>query len=354
MSDDSDPEDNPLMVVTSQTPAVRNRDLASPQERLTAFAIDMAAYAGAGFAGWVAFHALGPLGWLAYYGIPASVFAYQMWSLSEKGQTIGKQAMGLRIVNSTDGGNPGFVKSVVLRDWVSKVLTVTGLGQVLNIAPIFWNPRRCLHDYLAGTLVVKEEAARRAMAALPPGQGDVDQLIQQMKEQHAGSKEELVQAMVQLKKARTQLTELTEKAEGHKRDAAGAVQRGNDEGARLHLTAHREYSEKAVAQGKHVEQLELVVQNMKAALDASAKKVASADATKGALKARMASMQTQGAFKNFDEQVNKMEEGVGDDVDRLEVEAELARTKAGPAPEPTAELDVDDELEKLKREMGKK
>lgn len=87
----------------------------------------------------------------------------QVWLLSARGQTLGKLILGLRIVRLRDGTNPGFVKAVLIR-WLAPAL----IQMMLNILPplgliffivdscfIFRNDRRCLHDLMADTIVVK-------------------------------------------------------------------------------------------------------------------------------------------------------------------------------------------------------
>ncbi|MFM7067364.1 MAG: RDD family protein [Gammaproteobacteria bacterium] len=92
------------------------------------------------------------LGWLAF-------IAFQCYLLATRGQTIGKIVMSLRIVRFDDGGNPGFVKAVLLRTFVWAIITavpfVGPLVGLIGILFIFRDDRRCLHDHLAGTRVVQ-------------------------------------------------------------------------------------------------------------------------------------------------------------------------------------------------------
>lgn len=84
----------------------------------------------------------------------------QVWLLTTKGQTLGKKALGLRIVKVSDMTNGGFVTNVLLRSaigWafalVPKIGGIYGLADALMI---FREDRRCIHDHIAGTCVVKE------------------------------------------------------------------------------------------------------------------------------------------------------------------------------------------------------
>ena len=75
------------------------------------------------------------------------------------GQTLGKIAVGTRVVVEADGALPGWRRSLVrwaLPGFAGR-LPVIGLGVSLAImASLVWDPRRRgLHDRMAGTIVVK-------------------------------------------------------------------------------------------------------------------------------------------------------------------------------------------------------
>jgi uncharacterized RDD family membrane protein YckC len=82
---------------------------------------------------------------------------YQLVLLTTKGQTLGKRWMKVRIA-TLDGGNPGFVKAVLLRGFVNGLICgVPYLGMVYSLVDIlfiFREDRRCIHDLIAGTRVV--------------------------------------------------------------------------------------------------------------------------------------------------------------------------------------------------------
>ena len=75
------------------------------------------------------------------------------------GQTLGKIAVGSRVVVEADGTLPGWRRSAVR--WalpgLAGRLPVVGLGVSLAIsASLAWDPRRRgFHDRLAGTIVIK-------------------------------------------------------------------------------------------------------------------------------------------------------------------------------------------------------
>jgi uncharacterized RDD family membrane protein YckC len=91
------------------------------------------------------------------------LFVVQLWLLSTRGQSIGKVITKIRIVRVPAGGKVGFVRAWLLREFVPSLL-----GFVPIIGPLLLNPlftlvdccfifrddRRCIHDFIAGTVVV--------------------------------------------------------------------------------------------------------------------------------------------------------------------------------------------------------
>lgn len=77
--------------------------------------------------------------------------------LATKGQTIGKKAVGTRIVD-LQGGLPPLSHLLALRyivPWlVGAVPFLGGLFSLADALLVFGPERRCIHDYLAGTRVV--------------------------------------------------------------------------------------------------------------------------------------------------------------------------------------------------------
>ncbi|MEW6412743.1 MAG: RDD family protein [Candidatus Zixiibacteriota bacterium] len=77
--------------------------------------------------------------------------------LYKRGQTIGKAIVKTRIVD-LEGRIPGFAKLFFLRYVVIGLLaSIPMLGTLVSLADvlfIFGKHRRCLHDHLAGTVVV--------------------------------------------------------------------------------------------------------------------------------------------------------------------------------------------------------
>lgn len=99
------------------------------------------------------------LGVFASVAIVLGVIVYQAVSLSSTGQTVGKRVMRLRVVNFYDASNPGFVKVVLMRWWLpSLIYPIPYLGWAFWLADglfVFKKDRRCLHDLMAGTIVVQ-------------------------------------------------------------------------------------------------------------------------------------------------------------------------------------------------------
>lgn len=97
-------------------------------------------------------------------GIVAAVIGFavfasmQGWFLA-KGQTIGKRLLGLRIVDVEDGEPPSVAHTLGLRYLPTTI--AAGLGMMgslvvlFDVLLIFGNDRRCLHDRLASTKVVR-------------------------------------------------------------------------------------------------------------------------------------------------------------------------------------------------------
>lgn len=87
------------------------------------------------------------------------LFVVQLWMLITRGQTLGKKALGLRIVAFENETNPGFVRVFLLRVLVPAVVgAVPYLGiffTMTDICFIFREDRRCIHDLIANTKVIK-------------------------------------------------------------------------------------------------------------------------------------------------------------------------------------------------------
>lgn len=91
--------------------------------------------------------------------IPLLAFVVvQIVLLVKNGQTIGKKLLGIKIVK-LDGSNPGFVSVILMRGILPGIIggipMVGPLFSLVNVLLIFREDRRCIHDLMAGTIVVE-------------------------------------------------------------------------------------------------------------------------------------------------------------------------------------------------------
>jgi uncharacterized RDD family membrane protein YckC len=91
--------------------------------------------------------------------IPILVFVIvQIVLLVKHGQTVGKKLLGIRIVK-LNGSNPGFVSVIIMRSFLPGLIggipAVGPFFSLVNVLLIFREDRRCIHDLMAGTIVVE-------------------------------------------------------------------------------------------------------------------------------------------------------------------------------------------------------
>ena len=98
----------------------------------------------------------------------AAYYVVEGWFIYQRSQSLGKMAMGLRIVRA-DGSHASFGRAFGVRlvavgfvGWVPFVGPFIGLVDVLFI---FGASRRCLHDLIADTIVVTATAANQPRIA---------------------------------------------------------------------------------------------------------------------------------------------------------------------------------------------
>jgi uncharacterized RDD family membrane protein YckC len=89
----------------------------------------------------------------------AAILIAQVVMLSTRGQTIGKRIAGVRIVKLDTGENGGFLPNVVLRGlvptFIGAVPYIGPVFSIVNILFIFREDYRCIHDHIAGTVVIR-------------------------------------------------------------------------------------------------------------------------------------------------------------------------------------------------------
>ena len=79
---------------------------------------------------------------------------YTVKFLGENGQSIGKRACNIKILR-TDGSDVSISRVIIGRNLVNGVLGIIPLYGFIDSLFIFGNKRRCVHDYIADTIVVK-------------------------------------------------------------------------------------------------------------------------------------------------------------------------------------------------------
>lgn len=146
----------------TQTPSDR---LASPGQRLAAVLFDALTLGAPPFLCFWLGNILGPFtpgvaaGLMALAGF--WIVGFGLWQLSRLhsyGWTLGKKAMGIRIISVATGKNGGLPQNLVLRWMVtSMVRRAVPLALLVDVLFIFRQDHRCLHDLIAGTEVVKIE-----------------------------------------------------------------------------------------------------------------------------------------------------------------------------------------------------
>jgi uncharacterized RDD family membrane protein YckC len=157
----------PECLPAAPAPDPKASELASRWLRLAAALVDGVIGGGASLA--IIFLLLGfDMQKLAAIDLPSKVLFALMgvalfmlfhgYLLLKNGQTIGKKLVGIRVA-LLDGSVPPFVPLILKRYvpiWlVVQIPIVGGLCNLVNILFIFRADRRCLHDLIAGTKVVR-------------------------------------------------------------------------------------------------------------------------------------------------------------------------------------------------------
>jgi uncharacterized RDD family membrane protein YckC len=86
--------------------------------------------------------------------VALGIVGADVYLLTVRGQTIAKRLFGIRIVRKDNGENGGFVTNVLLRGLVNGLLNLLPLYFLVDCGLIFREDRRCVHDMIAGTVVV--------------------------------------------------------------------------------------------------------------------------------------------------------------------------------------------------------
>lgn len=83
------------------------------------------------------------------------VFAVQGYFLAKFGQTIGKMALSIKIVDHESHEKPPLSRLFVVREVGMNTLSIAPILGFIEILWIFGPARRCIHDYWSRTIVVK-------------------------------------------------------------------------------------------------------------------------------------------------------------------------------------------------------
>ena len=148
-------------------PAEHTSELASPWARLAAVIIDglivgipAAIFWVMIFAALISEEEAASLGMvLAGLVVIAVILVVQMVLLGTRGQTIGKIALKIRIVDAQTGAHTGWPRLVLLRAIVNYILTsiplLGGIYWIVDSLFIFRADHRTIHDLYSGTRVDK-------------------------------------------------------------------------------------------------------------------------------------------------------------------------------------------------------
>lgn len=74
--------------------------------------------------------------------------------LGENGQSIGKKACKIKMLR-TDGSEVSISRVIIGRNIINTILGIIPLYGLIDVLFIFGNARRCVHDYIADTIVIK-------------------------------------------------------------------------------------------------------------------------------------------------------------------------------------------------------
>lgn len=83
------------------------------------------------------------------------VFVIQGYFLAHYGQTIGKMALNIKIVDHESHEKPSLAQLFVVREVGMNALSIVPILAFIEILWIFGPARRCIHDYWSRTIVVK-------------------------------------------------------------------------------------------------------------------------------------------------------------------------------------------------------
>jgi uncharacterized RDD family membrane protein YckC len=97
---------------------------------------------------------------MAVVGVAVAVIGFTVWCwltimyMGRNGQSIAKKILGIRVVR-TDGSPASLGRLIWLRNVVNGLISIVPLYGIVDALFIFGDSRQCLHDRIAGTVVLK-------------------------------------------------------------------------------------------------------------------------------------------------------------------------------------------------------
>lgn len=164
-----DQQQNPYaatQVTLNEAGALEEMELAGRFTRLGAVLIDGLCVGGFGILAAVLIPSMSKGGGGAAVAIFSILFIvgllalviYNLVLVHRQGQTIGKRALGIKIVR-TDGSRCSLRRYIFMRYFIPSLIgaipVVGGLINLIGLLLIFRQSRKCLHDEIADTIVVK-------------------------------------------------------------------------------------------------------------------------------------------------------------------------------------------------------
>jgi uncharacterized RDD family membrane protein YckC len=90
--------------------------------------------------------------------------AVVQWILiARRGQSMGKHFMRIRLANRHNDNVPDFAQSVVIRLWLVNLMNIVfPVFYLIDVCLIVFEDRRCVHDIMAGTRVIREVKLKKS------------------------------------------------------------------------------------------------------------------------------------------------------------------------------------------------
>jgi phage shock protein A len=193
----------------------------------------------------------------------------------------------------------------------------------------------------------------------------LNQIIADMKDSYREAKEQVAQSMVDQKKMERRVADARADAARWREKAQLALSRGDENLAKQALVRHKTSNDLAEACSKELEKQKSAVSQLRAALDAMEKKIESAKAQRSVLLTRKKVVETTrqitqaatdikipNSFSEFDRIAEKIEEMEIKAGVMLELSEDKLKTKLEETEVDHETMLIEDELAKLKREMG--